>query len=158
MAAKRTDTNSKDIKPPRLRRIARQLGFKNYRPNPETSLKRWYQKLRSLPENDPRHIPDYVKITDVDKLRRYRQTDLTYLTGTRALRKKKQILVDELHSMSNLAFEDRYRDSILSLLENPKTSRYHRRQLRQMQKDLGQGHTVSDTGQLAFPLDLWRRK
>lgn len=134
------------------RRMARRLGLAN-----ERSFKAWLDRHRNLDPSDPRYLHPNIKESDFAELNRLRQVDKRYKAGAERMLQKKRIVVDEKHLMSNFAFEDRYKESILALLRDPKTSDYRKRQLRKMQRELRAGMNT-EPGQMVLPLDWWRRK
>lgn len=114
------------------RRFARSLGMKD-----EHQLNRLVVKLQNLPESDPRHLrKDLPRDRFESTIRRLYRKDQKTLTPWREIERKKQMLVDELKTMSNFTFNEAYKSQITAALENPNTSAYGRKRLRELRAQL----------------------
>lgn len=116
-----------------LRRFARkEMGMKD-----EQQLNRFIERMRKLPESDPRHLRADIPDDRRDRiLMRIRQKDKKTLTPWREIERKKRMLVDELGKMSNFTFNEKYKSQIEAALTDDKTSDYGKKRLRQLRAEL----------------------
>ncbi len=114
------------------RRFARSLGMKD-----EHQLNRLVVKLHNLPESDPRHLRENLPRDRFEStIQRLYRKDKKTLTPWKEIIRKKEILVDELKTMSNFTFYEAYKSQISAALENPNLSAYGRKQLLELQRTL----------------------
>lgn len=124
-----------------IRRNARKLGFTN-----ERAYRAWIKKYSSLPQSDPRWfnkaLPAKRKASEILRLKKIiKQTR----TPAKEVRRKMELLVNNLSRMSAFDFIQTYGDMIRAMLQSSETSDYDKRILRKLLKDLTGAATVPGT-------------
>lgn len=103
----------------------------------EHQLNRLVVKLQNLPESDPRHLrKDLPRDRFESTIKRLYRKDKKTFTPWQEIKRKKEILVDKLKTMSNFTFYEQYKMQIKAALENPNLTDYGRKQLRELQRQL----------------------
>lgn len=114
------------------RRFARRLGFTN-----EYAYRRWVNKYSSLPESDPRYFRTSLRGHDREsEIKRLKRIIKKTHTPARDTVRKARTIVYSIEKMSAFAFLDRYRQQIQDILEDPATTAYDKRILRNLLKQL----------------------
>jgi len=103
----------------------------------EHQLNRLVVKLQNLPESDPRYLrKDLPRDRFESTIKRLYRKDKQTLTPWREILRKKEMLVDELKTMSNFTFYEAYKSQIAAAKEDPNLSAYGRKRLNELEVQL----------------------